>query len=131
VFQSGGSYFLRLGAGSLGGKARGLAFIRHMLHKRRIVRRFPDVRVSVPAAVVIATDSFDRFLAENNLVDFAMNAEDDAEIQQHFLAAHLPAAGLFADLKSFLAEARYPLAVRSSSLLEDSQYQPFTGSYET
>jgi CheY-like chemotaxis protein len=130
AFQSGGSYFLRLGAGSLGGKARGLAFIRHMLHKRRIVRRFPDVHVSVPAAVVIATDSFDRFLAENNLVDFAMHAEDDTEIQQRFLAAHLP-AGLFADLKSFLAEARYPLAVRSSSLLEDSQYQPFTGVYET
>src|SRR5208283_5163423 len=130
AFQSGGSYFLRLGAGSLGGKARGLAFIRHMLHKRRIVRRFPDVHISVPAAVVIATDSFDRFLAENNLVDFAMNAEDDAEIQQRFLAARLP-AGLFADLKSFLAEARYPLAVRSSSLLEDSQYQPFTGVYET
>jgi phosphoenolpyruvate synthase/pyruvate phosphate dikinase len=130
VFQSGGSYFLRLGAGSLGGKARGLAFIRHTLHKRRIVRRFPDVRVSVPAAVVIVTDSFERFLAENNLVDFATNAADDAEIQQHFLAAHLP-AGHFADLKSFLAEARYPLAVRSSSLLEDSQYQPFTGVYET
>ena len=130
VFQSGGSYFLRLGAGSLGGKARGLAFIRHMLHKRRIVRRFPDVHVSVPPAVVIATDSFDRFLAENNLVDFAINAEDDSEIQQRFLAAHLP-AGLFADLKSFLAGARFPLAVRSSSLLEDSQYQPFTGVYET
>ena len=130
MFQSGGSYFLRLGAGSLGGKARGLAFIRHTLHKRRIVRRFPDVRVSVPPAVVIVTDSFERFLAENNLVDFAMNAADDAEIQQHFLAAHLP-AGHFADLKSFLAEARYPLAVRSSSLLEDSQYQPFTGVYET
>ena len=130
MFQSGGSYFLRLGAGSLGGKARGLAFIRHTLHKRRIVRRFPDVRVSVPAAVVIVTDSFERFLAENNLVDFATNAADDAEIQQHFLAAHLP-AGHFADLKSFLAEARYPLAVRSSSLLEDSQYQPFTAVYET
>lgn len=130
AFQSGGSYFLRIGAGSLGGKARGLAFIRHLLYKRRIVHRFPDVCVTVPPAVVVATDSFDRFLAENNLVDFAMNAEDDGELQQRFLAGHLPPA-LLADLKSFLAEARYPLAVRSSSLLEDSQYQPFTGVYET
>jgi len=130
AFPSGGSYFLRIGAGSLGGKARGLAFIRHMLHKRRITRRFPGVRVLVPPAVVIATDSFDRFLAENNLLDFALHAEDDTEIQQRFLAAQLPAP-LIEDLRAFLAEARFPLAVRSSSLLEDSQYQPFTGVYET
>jgi len=130
AFQSGGAYFLRIGSGSLGGKARGLAFIRHLLHRRKLTRRFPNVRVSVPPTAVIATDAFDRFLSENNLLDFAIHATDDSEIQQRFLDAALP-AGLVADLKAFLAEARHPLAVRSSSLLEDSQYQPFTGVYET
>ena len=130
AFQSGGSYFLRIGSGSLGGKARGLAFVRHLLHKRRFSRRFPNVKVSVPPAVVVATDLFDRFLAENNLLDFAIHAADDVEIQQRFLEATLPAS-LIEDLRAYLAEARYPLAVRSSSLLEDSQYQPFTGVYET
>ena len=79
AFQSGGAYFLRIGSGSLGGKARGLAFIRHLLHKRRFVRRFPNVQVTVPPAAVIATDAFDRFLSENNLLDFAIHATDDAE----------------------------------------------------
>jgi CheY-like chemotaxis protein len=130
AMQSGGSYFLRIGSGSLGGKARGLAFVRHLLHKKRFSRRFPNVNVAVPPAVVIATDAFDKFLAENNLLDFAIHETDDAEIQQRFLDASLP-AGLAQDLREFLAEARYPLAVRSSSLLEDSQYQPFTGVYET
>ena len=88
------------------------------------------MKVSVPPAVVIATDLFDRFLAENNLLDFAIHATDDVEIQQRFLEAALPAS-LIEDLKAYLAQARYPLAVRSSSLLEDSQYQPFTGVYET
>ena len=130
AFQSGGSYFLRMGSGSLGGKARGLAFVRHLLHKRRFARRFPNVRVTVPPAAVVATDAFDRFLAENNLLDFAIHAADDSEIQQRFVEAALPAS-LVEDLRSYLGEARYPLAVRSSSLLEDSQYQPFTGVYET
>ena len=130
AFQSGGSYFLRIGSGSLGGKARGLAFVRHLLHKQRFARRFPNVQVRVPPAVVVATDAFDRFLAENNLVDFAIHSTDDSEIQQRFLEATLPAA-LTEDLRAYLAEARYPIAVRSSSLLEDSQYQPFTGVYET
>jgi CheY-like chemotaxis protein len=130
AFQSGGSYFLRIGSGSLGGKARGLAFVRHLLYKRKFVRRFPNVRVTVPPAVVVATDAFDRFLAENNLLDFAIHSTDDNEIQQRFLEAALPAS-LTEDLRAYLREAHYPLAVRSSSLLEDSQYQPFTGVYET
>jgi CheY-like chemotaxis protein len=130
TFKPSPSNFLRIGSGSLGGKARGLAFVRHLLRKSRITRRFPGVRISVPPAVVLATDVFDQFLAENNLLDFALRCEDDAEIQQRFLAAPLSAA-LGEDLKSFLAEVNHPLAVRSSSLLEDSQYQPFTGVYET
>jgi CheY-like chemotaxis protein len=124
------SSFLRIGAGSLGGKARGLAFVRHLLRTRRIGKRFPGVRISVPPAVVIATDLFDLFLAENNLGDFALHCDDDNEIQQRFLDSPLPVP-LQENLKSFLEEIHYPLAVRSSSLLEDSQYQPFTGVYET
>jgi CheY-like chemotaxis protein len=130
TFKPSESNFLRIGSGSLGGKARGLAFVRHLLRTRRITRRFPGVRIAVPPAVVLATEMFDQFLAENNLQDFALHCDDDAEIQQRFLNATLPLA-LQDDLKAFLEEVHYPLAVRSSSLLEDSQYQPFTGVYET
>jgi CheY-like chemotaxis protein len=129
-FKSTDSFFLRIGGGSLGGKARGLAFIRHLLHKYQTARRFADVRIAVPPSVVLATDMFDLFLSENNLLDFAINSTDDAEILRRFLEASLPAS-LRDDLLAFLAEIHYPLAVRSSSLLEDSQYQPFTGVYET
>ena len=129
-FKPSDSSFLRIGSGSLGGKARGLAFVRHLLRTRRITRRFPGVRISVPPAVVIATDLFDQFLAENNLSDFALHCDDDTEIQQRFLDAALPVP-LQESLRAFLSEVDYPLAIRSSSLLEDSQYQPFTGVYET
>src|ERR1700688_4743100 len=130
TFKPSESSFLRIGSGSLGGKARGLAFVRHLLRKSRITRRFPGIRISVPPAVVLATDVFDQFVTENNLLDFALHCEDDAEIQRKFLDAPLSTA-LNEDLKSFLAAVSHPLAVRSSSLLEDSQYQPFTGVYET
>ena len=130
TFKPSESSFLRIGSGSLGGKARGLAFVRHLLRTRRIARRFPGVRISVPPAVVIATDQFDLFLAENNLGDFALHCDDDSEIQKRFLDSPLPVS-LQENLKAYLEEVRYPLAVRSSSLLEDSQYQPFTGVYET
>jgi Pyruvate phosphate dikinase, AMP/ATP-binding domain len=130
TFQPSESSFLRIGSGSLGGKARGLAFVRHLLRKSRMTRRFPGVRISVPPAVVLATGVFDQFIAENNLFDFALHCEDDSEIQRTFLAAPLSTL-LNEDLRSFLAEVTHPLAVRSSSLLEDSQYQPFTGVYET
>ena len=130
TFKPGEAFFLRLGGGSLGGKARGLAFVRHLLHSHRVARRFPGIRVAVPPTVVLATDLFEQFLSENNLHDFAIHCDDDAEIEQRFLAAHLP-VGLREDLLAFLGEVNYPLAVRSSSLLEDSQYLPFTGVYET
>ena len=130
TFKPSETGFLRIGAGSLGGKARGLAFVRHLLRKNRITRRFPGIRIAVPPALVLATDAFDQFMTENNLLDFALQCDDDAEILQKFLAAPL-AAELQENLKVFLAEVTYPLAVRSSSLLEDSQYQPFTGVYET
>ena len=130
TYKASQSSFLRIGAGSLGGKARGLAFVRHLLRTRRIVKRFPGVHIGVPPAVVIATDVFDQFLLENNLSDFALHCDDDSEVQQRFLDSPLPVS-LQISLRTFLEEVLYPLAVRSSSLLEDSQYQPFTGVYET
>jgi len=124
------AFFLRIGNGSLGGKARGLAFMRHLLHRHRLPAQFSSIRIAVPPAVVLATDVFDRFLSDNNLADFALNCTDDQEIEQRFLEASLPAQ-VRDSLLEFLGGIRYPLAVRSSSLLEDSQYQPFTGVYET
>lgn len=123
-------YFLRLGDGSLGGKARGLAFVRQLLYRVRLERRFADVRVMVPNTLVVATDWFEQFLVENRLASFALHCTDDAELYARFLAAALPLA-LQAALTEFLRQVRRPLAVRSSSLLEDSLYQPFTGVYET
>lgn len=120
----------RLGGGSLGGKARGFAFVHLLLHDHGVRDRFPGIRVFVPRTVVLATDWFDRFLDENGLRDFAIHAEDDAEVVRRFLAADLP-DDLLDDLATYLSLARYPLAVRSSSLLEDSPYQPFAGVYDT
>jgi CheY-like chemotaxis protein len=130
TFQPNGSFFLQIGGGSLGGKARGLAFIRHLLHRRRMERRFPGIRLSVPPTLVLSTDVFDRFLSENDLLDIAIHGTDDEEITRRFLEAPFPIS-LLDNLLAFLEEVHYPLAVRSSSLLEDSQYQPFSGVYET
>jgi CheY-like chemotaxis protein len=130
TFKASDGFFLRIGGGSLGGKARGLAFVRHLLHDHRVGARFRDVRIAVPPSVVLATDVFDRFLSENSLLEFAIHCTDDEEILRQFLAASLPIS-IREDLLAFLSEVEYPLAVRSSSLLEDSQYQPFTGVYET
>jgi CheY-like chemotaxis protein len=129
-FRPSVEFFLRFGVGSLGGKARGLAFVRHLLHKYNVNQRFSGVRVAVPNTLVLATDFFEQFLAENNLDSFAIHCTDDRELLDRFLAAALPHT-LRAALADFLREVHVPLAVRSSSLLEDSQYQPFTGVYDT
>ena len=130
TFDPTGSFFLQIGGGSLGGKARGLAFIRHLLHRRRMERRFAGVRLTVPPTLVLTTEVFDRFLSENDLLDVAIHGTDDEEITRRFLEAQFPISVLD-NLLVFLEEVHYPLAVRSSSLLEDSQYQPFSGVYET
>ena len=129
-FDPRSNFFARIGGGSLGGKARGLAFVRYLLNYHRIGRRFPGVHIAVPPAVVLATDCFDRFLAEHQLVEFALRSTDDEEMMRRFLGAPLP-DDVLRDLRSFLHAVQGPLAVRSSSLLEDSQYQPFSGVYET
>jgi CheY-like chemotaxis protein len=120
----------RIGGGSLGGKARGLAFANFLLNSYPPAQRFTDVRVSVPPSVVLGTDVFDRFLDENELREFAIEVRDDAEIQRRFQEAPFP-KDILEDLTAYLRVVRYPVAVRSSSLLEDSPYQPFAGIYET
>ena len=126
----GSARFCRLGGGSLGGKARGLAFVNLLLGDAGLGERFPGVKVRVPPCVVVGTNVFDRFLDENDLREFAIACTDDEELERRFLAAELPEETA-RDLAAFLHVARYPLAVRSSSLLEDSQYQPFAGVYST
>ncbi|MBI5527866.1 MAG: histidine kinase [Deltaproteobacteria bacterium] len=120
----------RIGSGSIGGKARGLAFISMLLNQYGIRDNFPGVRVLVPGSVVLCTDVFNEFLAQNDLWHFALACADDAEIFRRFMAAEFPDKYV-AQLESYLSGITYPLAVRSSSILEDSLYQPFAGVYET
>ena len=130
MFDPDSNFFARIGNGSLGGKARGLAFVRYLINYLGIGRGIPGVRIAVPQTVVLATDCFDRFLERNELLDLALNSRDDEKILAEFLRAPLP-RDVMRKLRAFIQSARWPLAVRSSSLLEDSQYQPFTGVYET
>lgn len=125
-----GASFSRIGAGSLGGKARGLAFMASLIDRLEIGNRFDGVEVSVPQAIVLGTDLFEQFLEENDLNDFAIQSTDDNELYHRFLEAPLPMV-LIDQLSEVLSLIRGPLAVRSSSLLEDSKYQPFAGIYST
>ena len=124
------SSFSRIGSGSLGGKGRGLGFISFLLGEYGIESRFPGVEIGVPTAVVLGADVFDRVLDDNGLRDEALGSDDDARIYQLLRQARFP-DDVRRDLTAFLELARYPLAVRSSSLLEDSANQPFAGIYET
>lgn len=126
-----GSSFARIGGGSLGGKARGLGFVNILLNDHNVRDRFEEVTVSVPTAVVLATDVFDQFMDENNLGSFALNETNDLEIMRRFLETRPFPENIMADLAALLEIIRDPLAVRSSSLLEDSQYHPFAGIYQT
>ena len=122
--------FSRLGSGSLGGKARGLAFLNHVLVKYDMYDKFEDVRITVPRTLVITTEYFDRFIIDNGL-QYVINSDiSDAEILSEFVASTLPQE-LTDALKVFIHKVRKPLAVRSSSKLEDSYYQPFAGVYST
>jgi len=122
--------FARLGNGSLGGKGRGLAFLNHVLEKYKLYDKWPDVRVFVPRTLVITTEYFDRFILDNGL-QYVINSDiSDAEILSEFVASTLP-QDLITSLKVFIHHVRKPMAVRSSSRLEDSYYQPFAGVYST
>jgi len=122
--------FARIGEGSLGGKARALAFVRHLLRDFGVVDQFEGMQITVPPCLVLSTDIFDHFLDENDLRHFAMASDDEEEIERRFVAAVFPEE-IERRLAAYLDLARYPLAVRSSSLLEDSQYQPLAGVYQT
>ena len=125
------SSFARIGGGSLGGKARGLGFVNTLINDYNVRDTFENVNISVPAAVVLGTEIFDRFLDDNNLRSFALHCNDDAEITKRFLEAENFPEDILGELAGFLQLIHTPLAVRSSSLLEDSQYHPFAGVYET
>jgi len=122
--------FYRIGGGSIGGKARGLAFVRRLVSTYGLRQRFDGIEISVPATAVLGTNVFEQFLDNNDLRQFAIECDNDREIKRRFQAARFP-AGAEQDVATYLKSATYPLAVRSSSLLEDSQQQPFTGVYET
>ena len=122
--------FSRLGSGSLGGKGRGLAFLNHVLVKYDMYDKYEDVRITVPRTLVITTEYFDRFIIDNGL-QYVINSDiADSEILSEFVASPLPQE-LTDALKVFIHKVRKPLAVRSSSKLEDSYYQPFAGVYST
>jgi CheY-like chemotaxis protein len=122
--------FCRLGSGALGGKARGLAFVDRLLNTSRIAERFAGARIVVPPSVVIGAEVFDEFLEINGLRELALESANPADLEHRFVAAEL-SPSVTRDLEAMLAVVRHPIAVRSSSLLEDSQYQPFAGIYDT
>ena len=126
-----GSTLARIGGGSLGGKARGLGFVNTLLRDFGLRDRFPDVRISVPPAVILATDVFDEFLESNGLRDKALSSTEDVGLTRRFLAARRFPRRARMQLDEYLNLTRVPLAVRSSTLLEDSQYHPFAGVYAT
>ncbi len=122
--------FSRIGEGSIGGKARGLAFLSHLLYKYNLYDKWEDVRLLVPRTLVISTDYFDRFILENGL-QYVINSDlSDSELLTQFVSSTLP-ADLVDALRIFIRQVDKPLAIRSSSKLEDSYYQPFAGVYST
>ena len=123
-------WFARIGEGSLGGKARGLAFLNNLVYKYQLSERYPEIKVSIPRTVVVATDYFDQFILENDLQYVIDSDISDEEILSEFVSSRLP-EDLVDQLRVFVETARSPLAVRSSSKLEDSSYQPFAGVYST
>jgi len=122
--------FTRIGDGSIGGKARGLAFLDSLIKKNPELDNFKDVVISIPRTVVLTTDVFDEFMEMNNLEELALSDTDDKVILKAFIDAKMPVSTI-QDLMTFIKVANNPIAIRSSSLLEDSHYQPFAGVYAT
>ncbi|MCB9014106.1 MAG: response regulator [Bacteroidales bacterium] len=122
--------FSRIGDDSIGGKARGLAFINSVIKNYSLFNKYPDVIISIPRTVVLSTDIFDEFMETNDLYKIGMSNLSDDEILQHFIKAKLP-GWVHQDLYAFISIMKNPVAIRSSSKLEDSHYQPFAGIYST
>ena len=124
------AHFARIGEGSLGGKGRGLAFLDHVIKRHPEFNQYENTTVQIPKTVVLCTDIFDAFMQDNNLYPIALSDASDEEILRHFLRAQLPDS-LIADFFTFFEATKSPIAIRSSSLLEDAHYQPFAGIYST
>ena len=122
--------FARIGEGSIGGKARGLAFLDSLIKRNRLTDFYEDVVISIPRTVVLGTDVFDEFMEDNNLYEIALSNRSDKDILSRFVKARLPFR-IHEDLYRFISCINNPIAIRSSSLLEDSHYQPFAGIYST
>lgn len=122
--------FTRIGSGSIGGKARGLAFLDSVIKRHKELDHFENVMTTIPRTVVLCTDVFDEFMEENKLYKVALSDVDDEVLLNHFINARLPFR-IHEDLYTFINVVNNPIAIRSSSLLEDSHYQPFAGVYST
>ena len=122
--------FTKIGSGSLGGKARGLAFAANQLKNSNIIKKYPKINIRVPNVTVIGTDEFDKFMNKNKLWDIAIKEKSNQKLIQHFLKAKLD-KNLIRNIKKLLNNINYPIAIRSSSLSEDSQYQSLSGMYST
>jgi len=122
--------FIKLGRGSLGGKARGIAFIKSLITKGHLADKYEDITIKVPRSFVICSDTFEEFIEINKLYDFTAETNDEEKIAQKFIEAQLPAA-IEKNLYVFIQHVKCPLAVRSSSILEDSRVLPFAGIYKT
>jgi CheY-like chemotaxis protein len=122
--------FSRIGDASIGGKARGLAFINSVIKNYSLFNKYENVVISIPRTVVLSTDIFDEFMETNDLYKIGMSSMSDDEILQNFIKAKLP-GWVHQDLYAFISVIKNPVAIRSSSKLEDSHYQPFAGIYST
>ena len=122
--------FSRIGDGSIGGKARGLAFLDSLIKRNRLYDKYDGLVITIPRTVVLCTDVFDEFMEDNNLYKVALSELADQEILERFIEARLPFR-IHEDLYTFISVVKNPIAIRSSSLLEDSHYQPFAGIYST
>jgi len=122
--------FSRIGEGSIGGKARGLAFANSVIKKHNLFSKYSGVLLTIPRTVVLSTDIFDEFMEGNDLYKIGLSEKTDKEILDHFMEARLPSR-IYQDLYAFVSVINNPIAVRSSSKLEDSHYQPFAGIYNT
>lgn len=122
--------FIKLGRGSLGGKARGIAFIKSLITKGHLADKYEDIIIKVPRSFVICSDAFEQFIENHNIYDFTKNTQDEKQIAEKFIATELPAA-IQNNLAELIQYVTCPLAVRSSSILEDSRVLPFAGIYKT
>lgn len=120
----------RIGDGSLGGKGRGLAFIDSFLKRNKLFNKYEGIQISIPRTVVLGMDVFDEFMEANRLIKFVAKSNNDQEILEKFVSKPLP-RWAFEDIKAFLNVTDKPIAIRSSSILEDTYYQPFAGIFST